>query len=217
MKETPIIFSTDMVKAILDGRATMTRRPLSPLVKLWRGQQPLEIMPTQAPNEWIALMRRDPNKGVMLKCRYGQVGDRLWVRETFRPAWAVVPGVLSGSGIQYKADGVTHGRVEALREYPECQFGECKWRSSRFIFRWASRILLEITELRVERLQEITQEDAKAEGVKPCGWLGNARLDDYKLGFRNLWNSINAKRGYGWEVNPWVWVIGFKKVVNDNL
>ncbi|MBA7546417.1 hypothetical protein ES705_38807 [subsurface metagenome] len=143
-------------------------------------------------------MRRDPNKGVMLKCRYGQVGDRLWVRETFRPAWAVVPGVLSGSGIQYKADGVTHGRVEALREYPECQFGECKWRSSRFIFRWASRILLEITELRVERLgdiEAISAWDCMQEGLKPG--------IDIKQRFVALWDSLNAKRGYSWETNPW--------------
>jgi hypothetical protein len=83
-------------------------------------------------------------------------------------------------------------------------------RSSIFMPRWASRLTLEITAVRVERLKDITIEDAQAEGVTPLGVEGDGRR--WRASFRELWDSLNAKRGYGWDKNPWAWVISFKRV-----
>ena len=165
MKERPIIFSTPMVKAILDGRKTQTRRVI-------KDQPPLSM--------------RDMFKPKNLKCPYGQVGDRLWVRETFKPYNCM-------GGFAYKADG------DLSTGFP--------WKPSIHMPRGASRITLEITESRAERLQDISEEDAKAEGVKCCP---NA-VSDYKHHFMILWDSINGKK-YPWDSNPWVWVISFKVV-----
>jgi hypothetical protein len=120
-------------------------------------------------------------------CPYGQPGDRLWVRETHNTC---------GEKPFYRADG----------EMPL----EWKWSPSVFMPRWASRITLEITAVWVERLKDITIEDAQAEGITPLGTEGDSRR--WRAGFRELWDSLNAKRGYGWDANPWVWVISFKRV-----
>lgn len=82
------------------------------------------------------------------------------------------------------------------------------WRPSRFMPRWASRLLLEVLSVRVERVQDISEDDARAEGVTLHGVTRNA--DDYRVAFREVWDSINAKRGFGWGVNPWVFAVGFK-------
>lgn len=86
-----------------------------------------------------------------------------------------------------------------------------KWKPSIHMPRWASRINLEITDIRVERLQEINEEDAKHEGVKRIN-AGDFGMETWSSAFRNLWDSINSKRGYGWDTNPWVWVIEFKRI-----
>lgn len=127
-----------------------------------------------------------------------QPGDRLWVRETWYCA-----GVDESDGypVRYREGATVQEDVSI------------SWRPSIFMPRWASRITLEITGVRVERLQDITEEDAKEEGVPPMIFSdGGYGKPDYRDGFRQLWDSINAKRGFGWDVNPWVWVIEFRRV-----
>jgi len=190
MKEHPILFSGPMVRAILEGRKTMTRRVACP--------------PGYNLTDYG-----------LAHCRYGQPGDRLWVRETWAAgacADMLNPSALSrktwlidNGGLWYEADG-------AAPLTPISPKG--KTRPSIFMPRWASRILLEVTSVSVERVQDISETDAKAEGAP---WLGAgflAKLGDgsYREGFYDLWDSINAKRGYGWDANPWVWVVKFKRI-----
>lgn len=134
--------------------------------------------------------------GMESPCPYGEIGDFLWVRET----WGVRDGM-----IVYRAND----------EDMPLDKGE-KWKPSIHMWRNASRITLEITNVRIERLQEISESDARAEGVSKyegeCP-LRNKRLNKYQLQFAALWDSINAKRGLGWDVNPFVWVIEFKRII----
>ena len=194
MKETPIIFLTDMVKAILDLEKTMTRRVIKP--------QPYEYA-----GRWVWAYRKDnlSTESYWLDdCPYGQAGDRLWVRET----WAS-----DCTCENPKCNGVIYRTGYSGEIIPD------KWRPSIFMPRWASRIDLVNTEIRVERVQEITTDDAYREGVADCDIHGH---DDcfygthgYKCSFERLWNSLNAKRGYGWEVNPWVWVVSFRRLEDE--
>ncbi len=198
MIERPILFSCEMVRAILEGRKTQTRRVLS--------IQPLDVLPMNVPDQWTGLMQRDPNHGNVFGCRYGKVCDRLWVRETFAindvryesPIPKERPEDLEE--IIYRADGEMHEQFEVVD-------GDLNWRPSIHMPRWASRLTLEIVNVRCERLQEISEADAKAEGIEFHGVLPSAPDR-----FAALWDSINANRGYGWEKNPWVWVIEFKKL-----
>ena len=214
MKERPILFSTEMVKAILDGRKTMTRRVVKP--------QP--IYNEAFYGGWgICTKKSDTaiksfNEGCYKDlCPYGQVGDRLWVRETF---WQDERDKM----ICFEADKTykVHPDTNYLlqRKYngtanPDMLQIETNifWhkRPSIFMPRWASRITLEITNIKVERLQEITYDDAFKEGkaIMEYSILMHNPIEDL---FRTLWNSINAKRGYSWESNPWVWVIEFKRI-----
>jgi len=173
MSEHPILFNTDMVKAILDGRKTQTRRIIKPQPFLGDKFQNYE-----------------PQVG---KCPYGYEGDRLWVRETFAEPFG------KGMGVIYRAD-----------------YGENlhTWKPSIFMPRWASRITLEVTAVRVERLQEISGKDAQQEGF-PWHGIGATLQFGYRpplTWFSDLWDSLNAKRGYGWSNNPWVWCISFRKI-----
>jgi len=211
MKTTGIIMSGDHPKLILDGLKTQTRRIFSTLNKQWKGQQPLEILPMKVSNEWVGLMQRDPNKGIVFKCRFGVLGDRLWVRET----WAVNPTMDNRTPRDISSVAFVYYKASA-RGSP-LLIG--RWRPSLFMPRWASRILLEITEIRVERLQEITQDDAVAEGMRHPEHAfkmiagGDVEVEiSPKEQFAELWDSLNAKRGYGWDINPWVWVISFKRI-----
>ena len=171
MKERPILFSGPMVRAILDGRKTMTRRVI------------------KAPR-WST-----PDKALVdFECPYGWIGDRLWVRETWAkltPAWSENP-----VEVRYRADFVPAEFAEMVR-----------WKSSRFMPRWASRITLEITGVRVERVQDITPDDCRAEGMPHDNNDAGVRYC-----FGQLWNTINSARGFGWDVNPWVWVVSFKRL-----
>jgi hypothetical protein len=121
------------------------------------------------------------------KSPYGVVGDHLWVRETWQPGT---------KGISFKADF----------QHPEKVLNA--WKPSIHLPRKYSRILLEVTDVRVQRLTEISDQDARAEGAMDMGLPPNM----YVKGFRELWNSINAKRGYGWDTNPWVWSICFNRI-----
>ncbi|KKM80060.1 hypothetical protein LCGC14_1343620 [marine sediment metagenome] len=221
MKETGLIFSTDMVKAIQDGRKTQTRRIIKP--------QPHEEEYLEVGNFTPALIDKDgemypadyqifgaytSDGELTWKCPYGQVGDRLWVRETFaigsytHKKWAEIHYKAGGSLLIFKG---WNDWLEKNTQYGGSTVGDGdKWRSSRFIPKWASRITLEITEVRVERLNQITEEDAIAEGaiVKHSEDTDEAGYS-FRLGFIDLWDSLNAKRG-DWASNPWVWVISFK-------
>lgn len=144
-------------------------------------------------------------------CTYGEPGDRLWVREAFRS---------DGETILYRAGGeLSPAPIEINAGFIEESDG---WRPSIHMPRWASRITLEIQSVRVERVQDISQEDAKAEGVELSSAVASFVCDTpsmrrqfksaYVSAFCDLWNSINESRGFGWAVNPWVWVIEFKRV-----
>lgn len=175
MKERPIILSAEMVRAILAGRKTQTRRVITE-----RYQQCLS--PEDEPEAFLEF------------CPYGQPGDRLWVRETW--GWFSKQFEWGDCrGVSYKADNAFAPKYQTFRP-------------SIHMPRWASRITLEIVSVRVERVQDISEEDAKAEGVIPL----EPRTGLYRCEFERVWDSINAKRGCGWNSNPWVWAIMFKRV-----
>jgi len=198
MKEHPILFKADMVRAILDGRKTQTRRVIRP--------QPDKILQ----GDWSEL------------CKY-KVGDRLWVRE----AWAQITFVkYSGVvhdyiGIRFRADNKSYLiKANQLEDWPlDEPLWQSGWKSPIFMFKKHARLWLEITGIRAQRVQDISESDAKAEGTEPCYIkikCGEKVFVGYFPGFQPLWDSINAKRGYGWDTNCWVWVIEFRKVKDGN-
>lgn len=188
MKETPILFTGAMVRAILDGRKTQTRRVLK--------YQP-EQCHVETQCSYNALLRG---------CPYGQPGDKLWVKETFQLCewfqdhWepAKLRNECQSVDKFYAADGVLPDQ------------SDLHWRPSIFMPRWASRITLELTAVRVERVQNITEEDAMAEGVDWQATAGLSRFTAKKL-YATLWDSINGKK-HPWASNPWVWVLTFKRI-----
>lgn len=228
-KEHPILFNGPMVRAIMEGRKTQTRR----VVKTQRTSGPHQIDDLVGSPDAIAAFIRH-------KCPYGVPGGRLWVRET----WADV-NTEEGPALMYRADNhvipwrsfctefgpdLGSGPSMDYEKYPgnytmwwsDLQNGEDghSWRPSIFMPRWACRIMPEVVDVRVERLQEISEGDVKAEGIKhdpECGY--QIATGDYRgsltrsasLAFWALWDSINKKRGFGWDTNPWVWVVEFRK------
>jgi len=210
VKERPILFSAPMVRAILDGSKTQTRRAAKRTagghLKEPRGHRRWHVEDPQA----------------VLACPYGQPGDRLWVRETFL--------VDDNRRIPKTA---TRKNFEVDYKATSEDSPHWRWRPSIHMPRWASRITLEITGVRVERLQEISDKDAEAEGIE--GWnvaTGGDDFQDYwrnyamtkkeeregvpqfcgdmRASFRSLWESINGADS--WAANPWVWCISFKRV-----
>lgn len=206
MKERPILFSGPMVRAILEGRKTQTRRVVkidAPFVE-FDGCDPY----------WPVFEDKygDP---VRAACPYGEVGDRLWVRETFFDTTPYSDAMLfynRKNPVAYRAD--------------DEEIGCHAWKPSIHMPRWASRILLEVVDVRVERLRNIAVRDAVAEGLDSKTSIGPFRTlgwKDYTAGsvsylldaresFQSLWDSINAGRGYSWAANPWVWVVEFKRI-----
>jgi hypothetical protein len=213
MKERPILFSSEMVRAILSGSKTVTRRVIKPQPPHERDfpgssfglsravadsvefytQDQYERLPKH-PTDWELIgsvgVARDAGFPRVYRCPYGAVGDRLWVRETWVPTF-------HGRDCLYKAD--------PGHDDPPFPF-KGPWTPSIHMPRWASRITLEITEVRAERLQTITEGDVIREGcpmpiLYGTGW------------FRELWDAINGKRaGCTWADSPWVWVVAFKRV-----
>lgn len=190
MKEKPILFSAPMVRAILEGRKTQTRRIIKYIPLLG---EPLAWCAAAKAREpgWVSIVgdyrRFSP---------YGIPGDRLWVRETWMPdgLMQLDPTIRAA---YYKSDG---------KEYVDPgTMTPCKWRPSIHMPRWASRLTLEVTGVRVERVQEISEEDALAEGVQPGGDMRWNPVQAYKA----LWASIHGPSS--WESNPFVWVIEFKR------
>lgn len=213
MDEKPIIFNAEMVRAILDGRKTQTRRVIKP--------QPLGVINFCSVRDGRLRTYQDRPSGrhhVLekpdnLKCPYGNLGDHLWVRESF---WIehdadVINGRVVDCGINLKEDSWADVWYCATDEPPKHPSFFHSKHPSIHMPRWASRITLQIESIRVEQVRVISRGDIKAEGVKP---RNDAWPYPHRNDFIKLWNSINAKRGYSWESNPWVWVIEFG-MVND--
>lgn len=192
MKERPILFSAPMVRAILADIKTQTRRTikgdLDDEERLHVGMYHPTVIDRQGDEQpgpevfgaWTT------NGEWAMKCPYGQPGDRLWVRETFQQ--------FSEDGeIIYKAD---KAGFDAMNELKRAEFYEARWRPSIFMPRWASRITLEVTGVKVERLGEISEQDARSEGVKSVAE------------FKELWSSINGN----WEPTLWIWALQFQRV-----
>ena len=212
MTDRPILFSAPMVQAILDGRKTQTRRAVKP--------QPAGEIRRVEPdiNHWIDTkywerQNQKENRGIGTRgfaCTYGQPGDRLWVRETWMDLQGTGIEIVTGSRERY-AYGADTPRGSYGDDQRKC-YG-LKWRPSIHMPRAASRITLEITSVRVERLQDISEADAQAEGVTDDGSLVTD-LDGKDRGgtiaaYATLWEVIN---GVGsWDDNPWVWVVSFKR------
>lgn len=216
MKERPILLNAEMVRAVLNGSKTQTRRIIQSAAKNMQSRGH-EVISHRAPGDkwygdYVYSMRNRSgvwqdftNEQFLAKCPFGVVGDRLWVREAFAA---------------FDADWCFPGRPHDLKDGPwpniiypadggkEPPKGTC--RPSIHMPRWASRITLEITGVRVERLADISEEDAKAEGAPAeCCVIG----DKHFLGFRSLWRSIYGADS--WQANPWVWVIEFKRVEGE--
>lgn len=222
MKERPILFSGAMVRAILDGSKTQTRRVVKP-------QPPAEcgIHYMLGNESWLAEADRKPLRhtweawhGPLFQNRpdkhlcgihdvispYGAPGDRLWVRETWNSN-----GLNWGKPIRemHKGFGPIH--------YAATDKGEWKkywgpWKPSIHMPRWACRLVLEITDVRVERLNDCSEDDARAEGIGPLRADGSMEYGvPASDGFADLWESINGPGS--WDVNPWVWVVEFKRVM----
>lgn len=214
MRERPILFNADMVRAVLDGRKTQTRRIMR--------EQP-EVIPKEdehgKPGFWIpfnagkTMVRNDD---MHIACPFGLKGDRLWVRETFR----VHSRATDVATLVYKASEQQSWTQQTHRVPIE----KCNkpavvdtWTPSIHMPRWASRITLEITGVRVERLWDITEDNAKAEGctfealrfkpgTREAEEMGHTAV--YQFG--GLWQSIYGEES--WQANPWVWVVEFKRV-----
>ena len=204
MKQTGIIMSGNHPKLILDGIKTMTRRVIKP--------QP--EMPYAKFHHLDVIGQAVFTDNSVSRCPYGQVGDRLGVKEThYRYGFWRLTGELTASG---KDEMEFIPLTDQVRYYDNPPLSVCKgrvltgWykRPSIFLPKKYIRIWCEITDIRVERVQEISEADIVAEGIKPC--FPNQIPQTYF--FKDLWDSLNAKRGFGWEVNPWVWVISFRLV-----
>ena len=231
--DRPILMSGAMVRAILDGRKTQTRRIVKPQPGcVGNGSSGYTVFTRKGyisfRGDWIdapdatglphiAMFGgpyRDGERRYgewVLPLKYGAVGDRLWVRETWR-TWERPEDM--GDGIVYRADDafrlIVDSREAADRWIDAHDNGKHadRWRPSIHMPRWASRITLEIVNVRVERLQSISTADAKAEGVDEFACAAG----DGVACFADLWRSINGKPGTRWADNPWVWVVEFKRV-----
>ena len=219
MRERPIIFSAPMVRAILAGAKTQTRRVVRQ-----------QITPLADGSSWHQFDHRGSNYRMNLRngtvsqwspllqfCPYGQPGDRLWVRETHAPqsdCWGSWERWTRGEG---GPGPVIHYKASDERAWVD------RWRPSIHMPRWASRITLEITSVRVERLQDISEADAIAEGCiqNPNGYyqggphkvIGLKQMATAVRAYRDLWESINGPSS--WDANPWVWVVEFKRVEGE--
>ena len=195
MKEHPILFDGEMVRAILGRYKTRTRRVIKP-------------QPAFANNAWHWKNicwgvggAQISDEFIVDHCPYGKPGDHLWVRETWRQHH---PETSYSKGIVYRADAP---RALGMGSHSDSY----KWKPSSYMPRWASRITLEITGVRVEKLQEITSIDAVREGIQNGAYAVNPVRS-----FRRLWDSTNKTKGYNWDENPWVWVVEFKKLEVEN-
>lgn len=237
MKERPMIFNAEMVRAILDGRKTQTRRIMK--------NQPVlngnlyEVFGA-AWSKGVTSVPAVPGHSLSTRCPFGEVGDRIWVRETFQGPLIPEDELSEFLGAnpdkfespaycEYAADGGP--RPEYVDADDNTRHG---WRPAIHMPRWASRITLEITGVRVERLNDISHDDAGREGIHTEVWdqtvvARNYAAEDeffqfwsesmphyvemnelFRVSFHSLWQSIYGEES--WQANPWVWVIEFKRI-----
>lgn len=214
-KFKPILFSTEMVQAILAGRKMQTRRVVNPQPIKFRTEFPIPVSDAIKDNK--ALIKKGyallGTSGPLSGYTYGkskyQPGDILWVRETFIDVGEKADQYFGGVRFHYKAN----------QDFVGCW----PWKPSIFMPKEAARIFLKVTNVRVERLQDISEEDAIAEGVlyergvayPHCGWfdfeIKLPVLSNPKNAFKSLWQSINGKK-HPWDSNPWVWVYEFERI-----
>lgn len=210
MKERGMIFNGEMVRAILEGRKTQTRRPFN-----WRCQPAMEMAERDDGSLWPWAEDCERGGDIWFACPFGEVGDRVWVRETWQ---AIHDDVDEFGHVEERtyAPSIPKEKDRYWHTVYAEHFGDesredrgFPWRPAIHMPRWASRITLEITDVRVERLRGLSEEDAKSEGIIPSaggvlpGW-------EYRINFRDLWMDIYGTDN--WEANPWVWVIEFKRV-----
>jgi hypothetical protein len=202
-KESPIIFSTPMVKAILSDSKTQTRRVIKPQPEGHRVNY--ELIEGEHCFCLNNHEKHDPCEyDFKIKSPYGNPGDMLYVRETYCDA-NIKHDTCDKLCFRASVKGCRHGNY---------QKGWPSWKSPLYMPKRLARIWLEITDVRVERIKDITPSDIIKEGITPASLFGydcdteNKKWDEWI----NLWNSINEKRGYGWDVNPWVWVVAFKRI-----
>lgn len=201
MAEKPILFSGEMVRAILAGRKTQTRRVITPQFRQMWGQgvgrgdsaYSVHVDIKEPDGSWKWLM-----------CPYGKPGDLLWVRETWQALFDTDTGVdwWEDTPVELRTPEHLADAIYRASHTDE----DCSWRPPIHMPRWASRLTLRVTAVRCERLRDISRADCAAEGVAvppDPGWV---------MGFADLWDRINAKRGYSWASNPFVWVISFERV-----
>ncbi|MDA4663936.1 hypothetical protein NY608_18840 [Enterobacter hormaechei] len=204
MTERGMIFNGEMVRAILDGQKTQTRRimqvqPDTPEFGLRR------IIESSIANEiGMYFWSQEDARGIKARskqffCPFGDVGDRIWVRETWAEAGASAPDL-----ILYRANYPAHVPTH-YENVPPAE--DVRWTPSIHMPRWASRILLEITDVRGDQLNDISEEDARSEGIS------GSSARDVKEAYAALWRSIYGSDS--WRANPWVWVIEFKRIEGD--
>lgn len=228
MKERPIVFTGESVQAILAGRKTQTRRVITfPAHAMTPDAGWIKSIYPDGHGDWIAWSGDRPGlaeytkkaypAGGGIKCPYGQPGDLLWVRETVQ--LFSVSGIYGSERnpeqwtLRYKAGGIK--TVNAQSDGGWTKYSFTKWRPSIFMPRWASRLTLRITGVRVEQVQEISRDDVLAEGIHRYTFARGVISDnppDPRWKFIELWDTINAKRGYPWVSNPWVWVVEFEVI-----
>ena len=211
MKERGMIFNSEMVRAILDGRKTQTRRIMK--------EQPVlngnfyEVFGS-AWSKGMTSIPAVPGHSLSTRCPFGAVGDRIWVRETFCPVDDTQYG--GGKWVDYRATPKFEASHPAGWDCAPNDAEALKWRPSIHMPRWASRILLEITDVRVERLNAISQADAIAEGAPPSHPSIDCVSQEYGFpDFSRSWFGQTWQHIYGeesWDANPWVWVIEFERV-----
>ncbi|HBS1995974.1 hypothetical protein [Klebsiella quasipneumoniae] len=220
MREKGLIFNSEMVRAILDGRKTQTRRPIK-----WKQTRFTEIGEREDGSKWPWSEDAEHACDFWHPCPFGAVGDRIWVRETWSSDFA---NYYPNDRVWYAADNnrqLDIDMVDGVRGIysPESDVHvPFRWHPSIHMPRWASRILLEITDVRVERLNAISEEDAEAEGINMEALYDSQDcydcIADHNMtgrptvtgAFKYLWESIYGEEG--WKSNPWVWVIEFKRV-----
>ncbi len=200
--ERPILMSAPMVRAILDGRKSQTRRTVKPRKDMGFGC-PL------APNE----LAGEINNGDYTNSKYGRPGDRLWVRESFQPLMADGIPESEWQSCNYKTgEGykVSYVATDGIVEYYDIADDNAfcnRITPSIFMPRWASRITLEITGIHAERLQDISEADCIAEGCEHPGPIGPTFMQQV---YKRVWTTINGAAS--WDANPWVWVVTFNRV-----